>query len=95
MKTKEQAAFEYAKGYLNHEKSKIYESFLAGIDFAEQQISVDDELPEEIKDPDYDISNSELLLLKTEKGIFLGSTLCGKFPQTHDKATHWRLINRK
>jgi len=101
MKTKEQTAAEYAKVYLNHDKSKIYEALIWGINFAEQWIDVNDELPEIIK------GQSEKVLVKDKQGeIYLAT--CNPLGDeyiwieetqnvsgcTVDNVTHWRPINK-
>ena len=105
MKTIEEAAREYIKippdreidsdeRYFNVNISK-YDAFKDGITFAEEWISVEDELPE----------NDNIILVKTNLGCVATAYLHGKksgFIVYGDEAykefgniTHWRPINRQ
>lgn len=110
MKTIEEAAKEYQtkiyedvfeEGSLSEQKLQCINDFKAGIAFAEEWISVEDELPERCKKA----TAYNILVLKTEidgeiKGITLGYlmsdcwyTQLGKVKI--ESITHWRPINRK
>lgn len=104
MKTIEEAAKEYQtkiyedvfeEGSLSEQKLQCINDFKAGIAFAEEWISVEDELPE----------NDNIILVKTNLGCVATAYLHGKksgFIVYGDEAykefgniTHWRPINRK
>ena len=105
MKTKEEAAREYCKcnqcprEYECNEKPKIscyyIDCFLTGIDFAEQWISVDDELPE----------NQDIVLIKTDLNCVCTAYLHGQKSNfitygehaynDFGKIIYWRPLRRK
>lgn len=108
MKTINEAAKEYAIKeiclkieFASSSKEEIelcIRDFTAGVQFAEEWISVEDELPPIIAG---DVSEENILLLKNkEKGITLGwrrpygyHTQLGVFNEV--TITHWRPINKK
>ena len=106
MKTIEEAAREYQtkiyedvfeEGSLSEQKLQCINDFKAGVAFAEEWISVKDELPE----------NSIDIIFKTRgKRIYYGfyGLSCNFYAEVVDifgknimidKVTHWRPINRK
>ena len=97
MKTIEQAATEYAeRNTLNAgaDRTKRENAFKAGIEFSQQWISIDDELP----------SLMQNLLLKLENGLYacFNADLIKNFKVKNYKylyegikVTHWRLIELK
>ena len=97
MKSKEKEAFEYV-GMINSYSTIQYHrsrDFLAGVNFAEQWISVDDELPEKLEEK----CVSERVLIKMENIITCGyydyecKTWVPDFGS--GKVISWRPINRK
>jgi len=106
MKTIEQAAKEYYTDTVNYPKgvdsigakSIAYRSFNAGVEFAEQWISVDEELPQE---------KNQILMKRGNSLVttgFYGCTIeCGElgFYRNNEpyslflRVTHWRPIERK
>jgi len=114
MKTKEEAAKEYCKIEVNEGKDNdalfssrvgmkqiIERAFKSGVEFAEQWISVEDELPEEDQFND-DFSSNVLVksdyLLTEFTGYFSFKTKQWYSYPSHENikaVTHWRPINRK
>ena len=101
MKTAEEAAIEYAKNvkYLSdfiHDGPSAKEGFLSGVAFAEEWISVEDELPERgivvlaKCGKTYWIAD----LQPHGKGLTLYSIRGSRYSEEFE-ATHWRPINRK
>jgi len=97
MKTIEQEAREYAeKVTLNtgSDRTKRENAFKAGVEFAQQWISIDDELPEM-----HNGNSSENVLVKTQEGDVLIGYLYinGWFANSQYpcEITHWRSITKK
>jgi len=104
MKTIEEAAVDYAQKVYpqingEHEVdidgaiiSNSANSFIAGIEFAQQWISVKDELPEKHKDCIVKVANFDNIIL-------FGYQYKGKWYQYYDDSelnvTHWRPIELK
>ena len=100
MKTAEEAAIEYAKNvkYLSdfiHDGPSAKEGFLSGVAFAEEWISVEDELP---------LKGETILLIYDNNPKRIVSGFLDKIdgsPRPHWRgegwimATHWRPVNRK
>ena len=91
MKTIEEAAYSECPNVEN--ESDWIDGFTAGAEFAQQLISVDDELPEESK---FEMSEDVLTLAGSKYSVKCYDYSLGKWSGSpHVTVTHWRPINLK
>lgn len=102
MKTTEQAAIQWgyssSEGYDNPNFNQSVESFTAGVKFAQEWISVEDEMPE-IKDKRYQIHVKYKSGIDIYDTIAIEPSICTKDNLYHIlkefKIAYWRTIERK
>lgn len=97
MRTTEQAAivwgYSSSEGYDNPNFNQSVESFKEGVNFAQEWISVEDELPEESK---FEMSEDVLTLAGSKYSVKCYDHNLGKWSGSANvTVTHWRPIERK
>ena len=85
MKTVEEAAREYAQKTDRANAEWVAKDFIEGAKYAQQWISVDDELPE----------RGVLVLTKDKNTIYFVCVYTGEVWYPFDDITHWRPIELK
>lgn len=99
MKTIEEKAEEYAKNaYIVFPQSAVKSAFIAGYNAANEWISVDDELPNEVGDYLVKKIDGSITIMSYHPRFDSGKRIFqwfgfGMWIDQHKKVTHWRPIN--